>query len=196
MEGRIRVSVVATGIDAVEMRMPKNVEPLRPHLKPLARLPEAKPESRGTAMASSMTANPVHRQVEALADELGAVQTSTEAMILGGADAPQVIRIDEDDVPPMPASIRAPSAQQPMRAEPEPKRRSWFLGRKPKEEPRMEPVASPRPVAQRATSQVMNRAAAPADPSRAAGPKPDDLFPDHKRDEQFEIPAFLRRQQN
>jgi hypothetical protein len=24
----------------------------------------------------------------------------------------------------------------------------------------------------------------------------DDLFPDHKRDEQFEIPAFLRRQTN
>ena len=24
----------------------------------------------------------------------------------------------------------------------------------------------------------------------------DDLFPDHKRDEQFEIPAFLRRQSN
>jgi hypothetical protein len=30
----------------------------------------------------------------------------------------------------------------------------------------------------------------------APGPKPDDLFPEHKRDEQFEIPAFLRRQQN
>jgi hypothetical protein len=24
----------------------------------------------------------------------------------------------------------------------------------------------------------------------------DDLFPEHKRDEQFEIPAFLRRQSN
>jgi hypothetical protein len=29
-----------------------------------------------------------------------------------------------------------------------------------------------------------------------AAPKGDDLFPDHKRDEQFEIPAFLRRQTN
>jgi hypothetical protein len=42
----------------------------------------------------------------------------------------------------------------------------------------------------------MNRVTVPADPSRAAGPKTDDLFPEHKRDEQFEIPAFLRRQQN
>jgi cell division protein FtsZ len=39
-----------------------------------------------------------------------------------------------------------------------------------------------------------------AEPQRpAAQPQqqnPDDLFPDHKRDDQFEIPAFLRRQTN
>jgi len=192
MEGRIRVSVVATGIDAGEMRMPKNVEPLRPHIKPM-RMPEPKPELR-PAMAAPVVANPVHNQVKALADELGAMQTPVEAMILGGEEAPQV-QIEEEDIPPMPASIRP--MREPIREAAQPERRGWGLfGRKPKEEPRMEPIASPRPSPQRATSQVMGRAAAPADPLRAAGPKPDDLFPEHKRDEQFEIPAFLRRQQN
>ncbi|MDE2134351.1 MAG: cell division protein FtsZ [Alphaproteobacteria bacterium] len=184
MEGRIRVSVVATGIDAGEMRMPKNVEPIRAHLKALARLPEPKPEPR---QAMPAAANPVHRQVEALADELGVAQSPAEAMILGGEETPQ-IRV-EDDVPAMPA-IRPMPAREPVRPAREPERRGWFLGRrKPKEEPRMEPAAAPR-----ATSQPMTRAAAPAEQPRTA--KPDDLFPDHKRDEQFEIPAFLRRQTN
>ncbi|HEY0281432.1 MAG TPA: cell division protein FtsZ [Rhizomicrobium sp.] len=202
MEGRIRVSVVATGIDAAEMRMPKNVEPLRPHIKPL-RMPEPKPEPR-PAMAAPVSSNPVHRQVEALADELGAAQTPVEAMILGGEDAPQVAVIGEDDIPPLPASIRPlrEPVQEPVRPAPEPERRGWGLfgrNRKPKEEPRLEPVARPAASAPRATSQVMSRAAAPAEQLRAVqppGPKPDDLFPEQKRDEQFDIPAFLRRQQN
>jgi cell division protein FtsZ len=192
MEGRIRVSVIATGIDADGIPMPKNVEPLRPYLKPLTRMPEPRPEPR-PAVAASVD-NQVHRQVKALADELGAVQTPVEAMILGGEEAPRVVRIGEDDIPPIPASIRP--TREPMRAAPEPERRSWGLfGRKPKPEPRQEPVASSRPAAQRATSQVMSRTA-PADPSRTAGSKPDDLFPEQKRDDQFDIPAFLRRQQN
>jgi hypothetical protein len=33
-------------------------------------------------------------------------------------------------------------------------------------------------------------------PQQQPAAKDDDLFPDHKRDEQFEIPAFLRRQSN
>jgi hypothetical protein len=62
---------------------------------------------------------------------------------------------------------------------------------------RMEPAPEPRTVttergAPRATAQPM-----PPMP-QAAGERnnADDLFPDHKRDEQFEIPAFLRRQSN
>ncbi len=44
MEGRMRVSVVATGIEADEMaKMPPNVEPLRPRApKPLSINPEAR----------------------------------------------------------------------------------------------------------------------------------------------------------
>ena len=46
---------------------------------------------------------------------------------------------------------------------------------------------------QRATAQTMIR---PGDgQGQSQGPS-EDLFPDHARDEQFEIPAFLRRQAN
>ncbi len=69
MEGRIRVSVVATGIDAMDMRLPKNVEPLRPNLKPVPLRPEPKLETPPAAVAM---VNPVIRQQEALAAEMRA----------------------------------------------------------------------------------------------------------------------------
>ena len=205
MEGRIRVSVVATGIDAEQLRMPDKVQPLRAHIKPVALKPEpARPEPRIEPMRPAATMNAVHRQHEALADELGAqmpprAASPAEEMILGGADAPAIE--EYDDIPPMPAALRniAPPVQrvEPLRAPP-PKteeRRGWgFLGRKKKDEPRIEPVQQ-RP-APRATAQPIARPQAPA--AEAAKPQSlaDDLFPDHKRDEQFEIPAFLRRQSN
>jgi hypothetical protein len=46
----------------------------------------------------------------------------------------------------------------------------------------------------RATSQVIARIQ--PEPARPATVPADDLFPEHKKDEQFEIPAFLRRQTN
>ena len=72
-----------------------------------------------------------------------------------------------------------------------------LFGRKKKDEPRMEPVQQRQPA--RATAQPM--APRPQAPAQTDAPRPpqnlaDDLFPDHKRDEQFEIPAFLRRQSN
>jgi hypothetical protein len=129
-------------------------------------------------------------------------------MILGGADAPAIA--EDDDIPPMPASLRSPGMAapvqriEPQRAPlPQPKteeRRGWgsFLGRaKKKDEPRIEPVQQ-RP-APRATAQPIARAQ-PEPAAAEAPPRPqtlaDDLFPDHKRDDQFEIPAFLRRQSN
>jgi hypothetical protein len=48
-------------------------------------------------------------------------------------------------------------------------------------------------LAPRATTQVLNRNT--ADTSRATQ-QASDLFEDQKKDDQFEIPAFLRRQQN
>ncbi|HEY0105269.1 MAG TPA: cell division protein FtsZ, partial [Rhizomicrobium sp.] len=108
MEGRIRVSVVATGIDADQLRLPEpKVQPLRPNLKPVAFKPEpVRPEPRAEqrpAVALGVT-NAVHRQHEALADELGAqmpqrAESPAEAMILGGEDAPVLA----DDIAPLPA---------------------------------------------------------------------------------------------
>jgi len=78
----------------------------------------------------------------------------------------------------------------------EPERKSgWGLFRsKKKEEPRMEPA--PRMSAPQPPRPQAPRAMAQAEPPRAPQtPAGDDLFPDHKRDD-FEIPAFLRRQTN
>ena len=190
MEGRIRVSVVATGIDAQEMKMPRNVEPLRPHLKPLP----ARAEPR--AEPNPLPSNAVHLQQEALAEEMGAAPPAApvspaETYILGGEEAPQI----EDE--PIPVSIR-PRPQPAMRMEPE--RRGWgFLGRKkPKEELRVEPAAAVQRTAPqpRASAQVIARMPAEPAPRPTQTGSAEDLFPDHKRDDQFEIPAFLRRQQN
>ncbi|HEX4302974.1 MAG TPA: cell division protein FtsZ [Rhizomicrobium sp.] len=208
MEGRIRVSVVATGIDADQLRLAEKVQPLRPAIKPVALKPELKPEPapvRAEPRPNTFTAgNAVHRQHEALADELGAqmparMESPAEAMILGGADSPAIY----EDVSALSPVVARP-AQAPQRIEPlrtpavQPEKTSmWgsFLGRKKKDEPRMEPVQQ-RP-APRATAQPMARpqpaAEAPRQPAQTLA---DDLFPETKRDEQFEIPAFLRRQSN
>ena len=198
MEGRIRVSVVATGIDAEQLRITsEKVQPLRPHLKSLPLKTEPKIEPRAEPRPATAT-NAVHRQHEALADELGAhmpprEQSPVEAMILGGDEAPQV----EEEIVPVPTPVRAVAASRPetLRAPepaPEPGRFFGLFGRKKKDEPRMEPVTRPTP---RQAVQPTPRQAPPAESARPQNPA-DDLFPDHKRDEQFEIPAFLRRQTN
>ncbi len=204
MEGRIRVSVVATGIDAEQLRMPDKVQPLRAHIKPLAAKPEPKPEPRIEHQRPAGYTNAVHRQHETIADELGArmperADTSpAEAMILGGEDAPVMY----EDVSALSPVVRAAPAQriEPLRApapQPEPERRFMGLfGRKKKDEPRMEPVQqrpAPRATAQPMAARPQPTGEAPRQPSPNLA---DDLFPEHKRDEQFEIPAFLRRQSN
>jgi cell division protein FtsZ len=223
MEGRIRVSVVATGIDAEELAKPSDkVQPLRPHLKPLARMAEAKPlaaaqpSSRVQAQlqpqAQAVAANPVHAQVEALAEELGAAHSATEDYILGGEDAPQVAApqiVAEEEKVDLAQKYPATETIRPMRT-PEPEKRGWgFLGRKKhKEDLRTEPVmaAAKRPAAPqqpragaqqpRTSAQQPRATAQPLRTPQQAAPQAngEDLFPDHARDDQFEIPAFLRRQ--
>ena len=180
MEGRIRVSVVATGIDAEQVKLPEKVHTLRPHLKPQAfRIEPAKP-----------VVNPVQAQVESLAAELNA------APVPHGNEAP-VPAIEE---PVAPAAARYPATetyrpleQQPLAQRPQaPKKAGWGLfGRKKdtSSDMRAEPMAE-RP---RATATPMQR---PVVQEPVAPPPGEDLFPDHGTDEQFEIPAFLRRQSN
>jgi hypothetical protein len=81
----------------------------------------------------------------------------------------------------------------PLAKPAEAKKGGWGLfGRKKAPAPDMRaepaPQAYPKPQPQRA----QNVQALPAE--KPAGAPSDDLFPEHGSDEQFEIPAFLRRQ--
>ena len=197
MEGRIRVSVVATGIDAEQMMLPeKKVTTLRTAFK----APLAKTAAPAPAPMPAPVPSPVHAQVEALAAELGApaaVPSQAEDYILGGADAPE---IPADVIPATAArytateTVRSP-AEMPLAPKPvEQKKSGWGLfGRKKAAAPvdmRAEPQTTyPKPQAQRPTNVQPMPTEKPAAPS-------DDLFPEHGSDEQFEIPAFLRRQAN
>jgi cell division protein FtsZ len=189
MEGRIRVSVVATGIDAEHMRLPEKVTPLRSHIKPAVVLKQAEPRP-------VFAANPVHKQVEALSAELNAPSES-EAYILGGRDSPEVLEPAQEFVARYPATetVRQP-AEMPLarRAEPE-KKSGWSLfGRKKTpSDMRVEPQPQHQPQYQPRAAAPVQRAAPAPEPLPPSG---EDLFPEQARDEQFEIPAFLRRQSN
>src|ERR1700754_3491435 len=81
MEGRIRVSVVATGIDAelTKMAMPDKVRALHPHLtlKSPARVAQPMP----VPAAPQPVNNPVHATMEALANQMGADKSPAEDYI-------------------------------------------------------------------------------------------------------------------
>jgi cell division protein FtsZ len=184
MEGRLRVSVVATGIEAEHVaQLPPNVEQLRPRARGTAQ-PIIKPEAKHIA-------SPVHGRVEMLAHELNASIAAAPAT----PPAPPVI---EDEPEPMAEPIRIqPTATAARPAAPaQPQRRGpfgLFGARRKAEPPRAEPQMAPNPpFAGRATAEPLGRStpAAPAPQANA-----DDLFGDQKKDD-FEIPAFLRRQSN
>ncbi|HTQ14350.1 MAG TPA: cell division protein FtsZ [Rhizomicrobium sp.] len=222
MEGRLRVSVVATGIESEALsKLPPNVQNLRGHLKPVP-APQRQPEPPRPAATVQVTAhhgapaaNPVRAQVETIRQEMGRQEMDArldaraatdrfetaplhaEAVM---ADEEEIIGhrevIGEDDIPPMPISLQQkavmtpPRPAAPVAAAPEqPRRRFGLFG--PRREAKAEP-ARLEPVSQRQAPAATARAAAqPQRPSVEA-----DLFPEHKKDDQFEIPAFLRRQSN
>jgi len=196
MEGRIRVSVVATGIDAAEMKMSEKVRPLRPHMKTTFKAEPARPPETKPAPAPL---NPVHAQVEALAEEMGA-----DPLALGPSETPEVAEVPLSVKYPAVETVR-PLSQQPLAPKPAPQKKSgWSIfGRKKTdaEDLRAEPHDAAKAAARvvlRADGTAGNRnpaSRATAQPMQKSEPlQADDLFPDHKRDEQFEIPAFLRRQ--
>ncbi|HUJ02620.1 MAG TPA: cell division protein FtsZ, partial [Rhizomicrobium sp.] len=172
MEGRLRVSVVATGIEADALaKLPPNVEPLRQRqFKPVSVKPDA----------AQIMANPVLRQVAALSEELNAPMEATaispvEDQIIGEGEF-----VAEEAAPFEPIVLHPEPLKEPAA---EPKRRRGLFGgwKEKKVEPRFEPRPEPARVA---------RTAAPATNTA------EDLFPDHQKEDQFEIPAFLRRQSN
>jgi cell division protein FtsZ len=188
MEGRIRVSVVATGIDAEQMRVPepRKVTPIRPTIvKPAVFTVESPRPVAAAHPVNPVAANPVARQVEQLANELNAAPAD-EAYMLGGAEAPEIPPARSTHYPA--TEIHRSRAEMPLAPKHEEKRSGWgFFGRKkPAHDLRKEPFEAPHP--QPAGS--VPPAAEPAPPSS------EDLFSEHNQDEQFEIPAFLRRQSN
>ena len=141
MEGRLRVSVVATGIEAEAMQKANhnNVEPLRPHRRVTAPAP-AKPDVRAHEVRA--TPSPVHHQMETLQQELAQRAHVEPAMPLGGQASP--VMAEEEPAPVYHTVVRtAPVRQQQPQPEPEeaPKRRFGFLGRR---EKKPEPRASSR----------------------------------------------------
>ena len=201
MEGRLRESVVATGIEAEALaKLPPNVETLRPRQKPLS-VPMT-PALKPAAVVHAHAVNPVRSQMEALADQLK-VETDApprpaispvEPLILGTEDTPEIA----EEVPPVP--VRPVSREPLPEPIPEPRRRRLFGGwAERRAETRTEPSSAARPAAAtppRATAQILSRG--PASDAQRAQPQvsADDLFPEHGKDDQFEIPAFLRRQTN
>jgi cell division protein FtsZ len=193
MEGRLRVSVVATGIEAEAMqKMPPNVEPLRPYRRAAAPAAALRTETRTPEVRS--TPSPVHHQMETLAQEMS-TKAQPEPISFGTQSAPAIL--DEELAPVHHVVVRtAPIRQQPEPEEAPKRSRFGFLGRREKkpEPQRVEPVQVQRQPQPRAQAQIITRATA-TDPQRGTEGG-DDLFPEHKKDDQFEIPAFLRRQTN
>jgi cell division protein FtsZ len=189
MEGRIRVSVVATGIDAELMKLPeKKITPIRPNVRPAFTVETPRP-------APAAAANPVARQVEQLASELNATPAvaADEAYILGGEDAPEVGGISYSATETVRSTADMPLSPQSLKKAEEKKSGWGFFGRKkPAHDLRQEP--RPAPQATRVAAPRPQPEAEPAPLSKDSGGE--DLFPEHNRDEQFEIPAFLRRQSN
>jgi cell division protein FtsZ len=190
MEGRIRVSVVATGIDAEQVKMPEKVHVLKTVARSQAfRLEPVKP-----------AVNPVQAQVESLAAELNAPAAAPVEMA-----APAMVReMPPVEEAPAPAAVRYPATEnyRPMDEQPlaprqqsTPKKAGWSLfGRKKAAVPDMRAEPHVNVERPRATATPMQRPVVQEQaPPPLAG---DDLFPNHGTDEQFEIPAFLRRQSN
>jgi cell division protein FtsZ len=206
MEGRIRVSVVATGMDAEQMQQqkPQNVASLRTFQKQPVIQPKPAEPARPAAMA-----NPVHARVQTLANELKATpapiaetyapepMSPLESEILGDENISSGrYVIGEDDIPPMPSDMRpaAMSRPEPQRYAPEPeqpKRRFGLFGSRKEKAPEIR--QEPSRTAPRATTQVMGRNEQPRQ-QPAPQSNADDLFPESRKDDQFEIPAFLRQQ--
>ncbi len=196
MEGRLRVSVVATGIEAEHVaQLPPNVEQFRPRARGAAQ-PIVKPETKPIA-------SPVHSRIEILAQEMNAAIVAAPVQAVAAAEpvmlrTPEPLAIEDAPEPaPEPVRIQPAATLRPAaQMEPQPQWRGpfgIFGGRRKTVPPRAEPQMTPAaPYAGRAGAEPLGRGAQAAAAQQANA---DDLFADHKKDD-FEIPAFLRRQSN
>jgi cell division protein FtsZ len=213
MEGRVRVSVVATGIDAEScIRVADNVQKFPLRRKTLeTEIPAAAVSPMARAQAALQSA--VHQQVANLAQEfvarvdmplpeevpavsLQAVPRFEEPMILGGVEAPFM------QGHPSAAQALREFAPQPVPREKEKRRVFGIFGGRRRVEP--PPLATSHAPAtpqglplQTAQTAAPSEPPAPA-PARDSETRPQapagDLFADVAENDRFEIPAFLRRQ--
>jgi cell division protein FtsZ len=215
MEGRVRVSVVATGIDAEScVRLGTNVEKLNVRRKAVdVDAPAASPIAR--AVFEPIGESAVHQQVVNLAQEfVSRVEAplredpavrAAESIDVRSAEA----FVAKEMTPPLPPLHEL--AREPMPQERE--KRSMFSGlfggrRLPERHERdLEPslerpraTATSPTIAQAAEKSPTISAPPPAPPppakeaQQAAQGHANDLFAGVAEDDRFEIPAFLRRQ--
>ena len=162
----LRVSVVATGIEAESMQKatPNNVEPLRPHRRVTAPPLPVRPETK-TPEVRAMASSPVHHHMETLHQELVHRQPVEQPMPVAHT-APIA---EEEPAPVYHTVVRTAPVRQQHQPEPEeaPKRsRFGFLGRREKkpEPARIEPAQTQRQP-QRASAQIIQRGTA-SEPQR------------------------------
>lgn len=186
MEGRVRVSVVATGIDADDCTRisASNVTKFQPRAKQIEVDPQPEP-----ARIAEPVASPVRIQMESLAQELGARTESSlreplesgraqvgraessplemdEPLELGGEDSPVIEGSSEPLARPMREVAKAPQSE----------RKGMFglFGRRaPRREHHPEPPAEPVRAArsQKASSQSLGRGPLPQQPAAQSAPQ-------------------------
>ena len=157
MEGRIRVSVVATGIDAELSRMPLP-EKVASHPRFKSGMPSRKPPRRPTHLARrtapqpAPAPNPVHATMDALATEMGIEKSPAEDYILGGEERRKSANGRPANIRPRKTIARWNSSPWRRKSRRPEKKSGWgFFGKK-KAAPdmRAEPAPEPRAAAPRA----------------------------------------------
>jgi cell division protein FtsZ len=210
MEGRVRVSVVATGIEAeaYARNAPDNVHSLRHHRRISADEPLGPTAREVRSPRAEAVTSPVHRQVESIVNGLNARAEAAPVAAVHQAMEPQTqpaAMAEPAAIERVAAEVRAAAqAEAQALSEFHPKREKrggfggLFGGRK-----RDARAAAPAPAqAQRSAAPQAQPAISvpPAEAVRAtAEPRTqpsDDLFSGVTEEDRFEIPAFLRRQVN
>jgi cell division protein FtsZ len=221
LEGRIRISVVATGIEAEASAMPRPALSLvgkggRAGTQPTlagqpAALGAAQPGLAATAaeLAAEAAARDEPRRLEPAARAAGE-RRDDQAQAFGrpaaerpaATEAPRNGGLRAD--PPLAGGLRPSAAEPPRPAQPERRRApnlfarvtgaAWARSSGPAE--RTEPTPAPLPATTPATA-IPAKPASPAPQSRLAGLDPQDRGSATKTEEDLlDIPAFLRRQAN
>jgi cell division protein FtsZ len=199
LTGRMRVSVVATGIDAGAMAQPKptviSLAANRPAARPVV---QSAPRSEGAAALKT----------EAVAQQPAAVTATAPQPVVAEAAPAATARTEPAFIAPRPAEPVPSATPQPQRPA-DPFAAAELANPAPRPEPVKEKRRGPSLFERvtgtgRARAQAQAQAAAPAAPAapppaaqpRLGGLDPVDRAAPAAQDDLLDIPAFLRRQAN